>query len=185
MKTNLLKKMALAAIVGVVGFANAQAQDGGYVFTQPENGVVVIEGEHYYSVSKNTASSNWETATTFDGFVGDGYIAAPALEDKYDDTDNPKEDGPFVTYRVNFIYEGTHYLICRCSFPDDGSDSFWLTLDDEGGFSRLNPWTEFEGDVDVWGWAGTLASGEKASVVIAEGATGEHDIKIYMREPKF
>ena len=171
------------------------AQD--YVFTMPTDAPLVIEAEHYFSLKTGTGTTStldWTlgTETDFGTFMGTGYMLSPVTGNAYyDDGSNslftPTSEAPAILYKVNFPVAGDYVFIDRCSYPDGNSDSFWFGIDDEvnsvGG--RMNPYSDFGDANSAWGWNYLTSSSAEAVFTIAEGAEGEHIVRITQREPNF
>ncbi len=193
LKKQLLLTVIAFMVVSSISTLKVNAQD--YVFTMPDDGMLVIEAEHYNSlIADGTDTYNWSlgTETDFGDYLGAGYMVSPVTgNDYYDDGSNslftPTSEAPVITYKINFPIAGDYVFMDRCSFPDGNSDSFWLGLDDEvnavGG--RMNPYSDFGDANSFWGWNTLTSSSAEAVFTIAEGAEGEHLLKITQREPNF
>ena len=161
----------------ILSFSEVNAQDN--VFTQPSNGTIVMQAEHFHSVREDADFFTWERSTDFAGYSGGSFMLAP--DGSYGDPTVAKADAPAITYRINFTQTGTHYVYFRCSYADGNSDSYWLGVNDTT-ILRMNPYTEIGENFDTWGWSESTASGK---ALFAIGSTGEQDVIVYQRESGF
>ena len=183
MKKFLLKLNGFLAIVLFFSYSTAIAQ--GNVVTEPATGVTSIEGENYYALIAGSgayAGSSWMPSTAFPGYAGDGYLFPFSTNGGEGNTTIAQANCPAVVFRINFTQTGTHYLYTRCSYPDDGSDSYYVSWNGSN-LTRMNPFSDVGGTFDTWGW-NNLTSGN-SSYSFNVTTTGEQDIIIYMREPNF
>ncbi len=167
----------------VFGLMAVNAQD--YTFTQPEDGIVVMEAEHYFSLRSN-GSDTWYLEDTHDAanFSGTGYMVAPGST-RYESSDVALTDAPSITYKVNFNQTGEHYFFAHCSFPSDMADSYFVAVDGEIAIDRMDTYIEWGrgANFDVWGWNNLTTSKTAGSVYIL--TPGVHEVTILMREVGF
>ncbi len=179
------KKQLLLTVIAFLTLSSIKLNAQDYTFTQPEDGVIVIEGEHYFSL-KATGTDEWYFDDAHDAanFSGDGYMVAPGST-RYETSDVALTDAPSITFKINFNQIGEHYFFAHCSFPDDMSDSYFVALDGEIAIDRMDTYIEWDrgANFDVWGWNNLTTSKSPGSVYILE--TGVHEVTILMREPGF
>lgn len=173
LKSNYLLVIAMSLCYSVV---NAQT----YVFTEPADGVTVIEAEHYYELRANPEGMDWAVSTDFAGYLDDGYMMAPP-DISYGDGAIAQADAPAIIYKVNFTTTGVHYFFARCSYANGNSDSYWLGIGDIA-FMRMNPYSEMAENFDTWGWHHSTTT-EQSQFNIEEA--GEYDVVVYQREQNF
>ena len=174
----------LLVLAMICCYSSVDAQS--YIFMEPENGITVIEGEHYYDLiegSGDFAGEFWAVATDNAGFTGTGYIAAPDVASGIGDGADAVEVGPAVVYRINITQPGAHFFYARCSYQDGASDSYHIGTGDTLAFNKMNPYTEIAENFDQWGWSSVTAGGSQA--VLDFPTAGEHNLVIYMREGRF
>ncbi len=201
MKTNLRKKIALAVLGGVACLANVQAQD--YVFVEPEDGTIIMEAEHYYSLKEGSGSTSggadytglsWSfksdaVSTQYADFSGQGYMQAPAnAGGGIGDPAEAISIGPSVTYRILFQNTGVYHWYARCSYADWDSDSYHLGAREINGtdtlaYDKMNPYGVIADNWNEWGWNFNTASGTKATFTVT--TPGYHEVTVLLREPNF
>lgn len=184
MKKTVLKNLGLAAIAVFIGSSSVSAQNK--VFTEPDDGITVIEAENYFSLKEGTgeyASKYWSLATENSDYTGVGYMVAPDGTSGIGDGADALETAPTLTFKVNFTQTGVHYWAARVSYADGASDSYHLGLADTLWMNKMNPWSEIEENYDSWGWNMVNASGGEA--VFNVPTIGEHEIVVILREPNF
>ena len=189
----LLKTNILPVLAFIFCYSTVVAQ--GYIFTEPADGVTVIEAEHYYDLIEGSAGMGnqgpfdfagglWAVAADAAGYTGEGYIQAPDFEGGIgNDNEDILAFSPAVRYRINFTQPGHHFWFARCSYDDGSSDSYHLGSGDSILFRKMNPYTQIGENFGSWGWNFNTASGAQAVWDVPEA--GEHDILVYMREPNF
>ncbi len=189
----LLKANFLLAMAMIFCYSTATAQ--GYVFTEPDNGVTVIEAEHYYDLIEGSAGTGnggdydfsgglWSFTSDNPNYTGDGYMAAPSFDGGIGgDDEDILNFSPGIRFKVNFTKAEHHYWYARVTYDDGSSDSYHLGMGDTILFRKMNPWTQVSENYGQWGWNYNTASGAEAIFNVPEA--GEHDLVVYMREPNF
>ncbi len=188
LKTNLLLASAM-----ILFFSNINAQ--GYVFTEPMDGITVMEAEHYYGLIEgsegtgnqgyfNFSGGNWAPETVTPGYTGTEYMKAPNFPSGIgNDNDDILAFSPAIVFRINFTQTGNHFWYARCTYDDGSSDSYHIGMGDSILFRKMNPWTQIAENYGTWGWNFNTASGTPA--IFNVPTVGEHELVVYMREPNF
>ncbi|MFK7922834.1 MAG: T9SS type A sorting domain-containing protein [Bacteroidia bacterium] len=128
----LLRQSLLILIVLMVGgFQSAVYAQTSYVQSSDSLGLLVMQAEDF-SVNKDgtgiKAGDLWQFATDSSGFNGSGYMQSVMTAGDGSIT-NAETVNAKLTYDVEFVYTGTHYLWAYVYFPDGSGDSFFYGLD--------------------------------------------------------
>lgn len=167
---NSLKAIVIIALVWLVRPASAQTAD--FVQASDDLGLIVITAESFSEYKPGTdakAGDSWDLKTEIEGFIGDGYMQSIMAAGDGNQT-NAETVNAKLTYSVEFVKTGTHYLWAFINFPNDQGDSFFYGLDGSV-IARVqgDPYGE-------WRWD----KGDNAFVVAEAGI---HTIDIMQREP--
>jgi hypothetical protein len=146
---------------------------GGSVFQQDSgsDGICSMEAENYETIESGTCGDDWNEVTAESGYTGE--CAMQALPDDGDQVTTSIETAAAeLTWEVNFVKTGTHYMWVRChDLNSGGKDSVHFGMDD----SQIG--TIYSDKSESWQWKrGTL--GNIAS-------TGQRTINLYEREDGF
>ena len=144
----------------------------GYTQQADSLGLVIMPAEKYNSYRPGVGAKEGETFTMEDstaGFWGDGYMRANMTAGD-GSTTNAQTINIKLSYNVEFVKTGTHYLWAYVYFPDDKGDSFFFGVEDTvtgqvSGQPRGS-----------WSW-------HKASVSFEIDSAGVYPINFYGREP--
>ncbi len=103
----------------------------GQTFVQNSDGLVVINAENFSQNNPGTGiklGDEWEFSDAFSGFEGTGYMQSvmAAGDGSFFNADNYNAK---LTYNVEFINTGQHYLWAHVYFPDGSGDSFFYGID--------------------------------------------------------
>ena len=152
-------------VIGASSPGGGGEENGASQFQQDDNGLVVMEAEHYSARAAGTgdlAGLNWDVRS--DGEASQGQYA------RVDATGNNARTtltGPRMDFNVSFVRSSTHYLWVRMIAPTPNDDSCLPAWD---GVSP-GPW--YTGIVSSWGWRKYPISGV---------SPGNHTLSLYMRE---
>ncbi|MCD8481506.1 MAG: PKD domain-containing protein [Verrucomicrobia bacterium] len=79
-----------------------------------DNGLVVIEGEHFRELRRNGDSIEWSVQSSTAGFAGSGYVALPEISGNVN-----WPAGAEVVYAVQITNPGTYYVSIRRIAPQE------------------------------------------------------------------
>lgn len=137
-----------------------------------KNGLVVMAAEDYSSYRPGSGAKDGETFTFEDstaGFIGDGYMRANMAAGD-GSTDNAENINIKLSYNIEFVKTGTHYIWAHVFFPSPTGDSFFFgtdgkVVDQVAGSPR-----------GVWNW-------HKGNASFEIDSAGVHTVDIFGREP--
>jgi hypothetical protein len=131
--------------------------------------MVVMEAENYDNNDANYSDGTWSEATSYSGYVDDGYMSAPGDGDGNGTWSGSPTGGAEIGYDIDFSTSGTYYIWMRAYFNNGGSNSCYVGVDDTqvgGSFS--------DGTYGSWHW---VEHGTTVSI-----STGEHTFQVRRRE---
>ncbi len=135
-------------------------------------GLVVMPAENYDSYRPGLDSKDGETFTIEDsitGFIGDSYMHANMAAGD-GSISNAENINIKLSYNVEFVKTGTHYVWARVFFPSENEDSFFYGID--GAVSG-----QVSGSPrGTWSW-------HKGNAIIEVDEAGAHTIDFFGREP--
>ncbi|MBD3321759.1 MAG: hypothetical protein GF350_11745, partial [Chitinivibrionales bacterium] len=103
-----------------------------------ENGICVMEAEHYSAIDQRSDATNWALATAIAGYTDEGYMEVP---EGTSGGDNTWETNCEISYDVQIQTPGTYYIAVRYRGPDGGSNSAKYGVDgtviSEGDFWNI------------------------------------------------
>lgn len=167
MKLSVLTTIILA-ILSTTAFSQDQAD-----FIQSEtSGLVQIPAEQFSDNRPGTETKAGDTFTqdsVVADYLNEGYMKANMVAGDGSE-ENAENLNIKLSYNVEFIESGTHYVWARVYFQDGSSDSFFFGLNGKvNGQIAGNPYGE-------WRW-------ERAEATLEIDTTGVHQIDIFGREP--
>ena len=136
------------------------------------DGIVVMEAEHYYSTEQREDDDTWYAATTISGYVDDAYMI-PGPDDN--SVCYGYSEGAIVSYKVRISNPGTYYLRVRMYALNGSSNSCWIGI--ESGQIGTYHWNTPPTYYNQWNWAGYL-TGDIGFYLSA----GLHTINMVKRE---
>jgi hypothetical protein len=173
MRKSLLLRQSLLVFLALLagGFHRAVVAQGTYTQSADSLGLVVIQAEDFAVNKDGTGIKTgdlWVFATDTAGFLGDGYMQS-VMTAGDGDINNAENFNAKLTYQVDFVKTGTHYLWGLVFFPSASGDSFFYGQDSTV-IERVqgNPYGFFRWD------EGDLAFNVDS---------GSHTIDIMQREP--
>ena len=174
MKRELLLRQNLLLLFAILVGTLQSAVYAQTTYTQSSDslGLVVMQAEDF-TVNKDgtgiKAGDVWEFATDTAGFNGTGYMQS-VMTAGDGDIGNAENFNAKLTFDVNFVYTGTHYLWAHVYFPDGSGDSFFYGLDS----SVVN---RVDGSPYVtWKW-------DEGNASFNVDTLGLHTVDIMQREP--
>ncbi len=138
-------------------------------YVESNDGFVGMEAENYSSYRAGLGEKEgdaWELAMDNEGFYGDGYMLS-IMTAGDGSTSNAEMYNAKLTYNIEFVKTGVHYVHVHLNFPDGSSDSFFYGLDGKAS-------ARIQGSTGEWAWK----SGE---ISVAE--PGVYTFDIMQREP--
>ncbi|AFN73325.1 hypothetical protein MROS_0081 [Melioribacter roseus P3M-2] len=135
-------------------------------------GLVVIPAEKYDAYRPGLDAKDGDVFALEDsveGFMGEGYMKAYMAKGD-GSTSNAETINIKLSYNVNFVDTGTHYVWAYVFFPDDHSDSFFYGVD---GVVAGQVSGQPRGS---WSW-------HKGNTPIVIDSAGVHSVDFFGREP--
>ncbi len=151
-----------------------------FVYTEPGDGITVMEAEVYYDLLPRSGAC-WFENNTFPGASNNAYMQSPDINSFTGTNDYILNNSPGVRYRINFTQTGNHYWYALVSYPDEYSDSYHLGLNGNILLQHMTPYGDVE--ANTWGWSDHNSGNNMA--VFDVPAVGQYDLVVYMREPNF
>lgn len=153
MKNLLPKRQILWILLSLLigGFQSAQAQT--YHQSTDSLGLVVIQTENF-TINKDGTGPKlgdlWQFGTDTAGYFGSGYMQSVMLGGGDGSTTNAETVNAKLTYNVEFVNTGTHYIWAYVYYPSGSEDSFWYGIDstvaDRMDNSNWNTWLWDQGN---------------------------------------
>ncbi len=143
---------------------------------QEENGLLVIEAEHFSQRSDNITHT-WNTRTDLPGFVDSSYMQArPDIGGLYHTTALSRS--PQLQYELNFVTSGTYTLWLYGAATNAAGNSVHVALDEQQPLAL----TGFA--PNVWHWNTRQLSGPSLGdpTIITVDTPGPHTLNLWMRE---
>ena len=167
----LKRSLFILLVLLVGGFQNTITAQTNYVQSADTLGLVVITAEDFSAYRPGSGikeGDEWTTDNAIDGYIGTGYMQSEMASGD-GDVGNAETVNARLTYNVEFVKSGTHYLWAHVYFGDGSSDSFFYGLD-SSVIARVQgePYGSFRWD-----------EGDNSFEVTA----GVHTIDIMQREP--
>ncbi|MGY5354188.1 T9SS type A sorting domain-containing protein [Wenyingzhuangia sp. IMCC45467] len=169
-----MKKQITLLLLLVTGVTmNAQTT---YTQDSGSTGLAIMPAESYTSNTPGGTSgshaatpvTDWDLSTTHADYLGAGFMKGD--NDGVYNSSNPIDNGPVLTYNVNFVKTGVHYIWVRMYAVDDQNDSFWLYYNNTKIGNNIAMST-----YGAWTW-------KKHSATFEVAEAGANDIKIVIRE---
>jgi hypothetical protein len=185
--TKSLGYVLLCALL-IIGLSS-YAQEAKFVQLS-ENGLVCMEAENYSGIDNPIDDSYWSPVTEPDGYSGTGAMQAMPIDPnftRHKTLDDARSYAPYMSYTVNFVATGTHYVWARTVHTDGYDDSAWMGLDYEivGGTGDTPTPIQYNTDeqeqVD-WYWISHLMDTDSPRATIEVESAGVHTFNLYMRE---
>jgi len=185
--TKSLGYVLLCAVL-TIGLSS-YAQEAKFV-QQSENGLVCMEAENYSGIDNPIDDSYWLLVTEPDGYSGTGAMQAqPVNPDftRHKTLDDARSFAPYMSYSINFVATGTHYVWARAVHTDGYDDSAWIGLDYEivGGTGDTPAPIQYNTDEQEqkdWFWISHLMNDNSDRATIEVDEAGVHTFHLYMRE---
>ncbi|MEK7327430.1 MAG: hypothetical protein AAB217_19470, partial [Chloroflexota bacterium] len=173
-----LSVTALARLNEEFGMQALISSGGGPIYFVEQSGSVVVEAENYTGTVagySSAAGSSWQSVTNPTGYVGAG--AMQALPNSGVNT-WLEDNGPALTYQINFQTAGTYYVYLRGYAPANTDDSVHVGLDGVATTTSAGQGlTGFSASGFTWR---KLVNGVAATVNVA--SPGVHTFNLWMRE---
>ena len=167
MKLSALITIFLLGTLNTTAFSQEQAD-----FIQSETGLVQIPAEEFSINRPGSGSKDGDTftqETEVADFLDDGYMKSNMAAGDGSE-ENAENLNIKLSYNVEFIETGTHYVWARVYFEDGDSDSFFFGINDTvSGQIGGSPYGE-------WRW-------ERAEATLEIDSTGVHQVNFFGREP--
>lgn len=168
----LTTSILFSALCTVLFYGTAFSQDQADFIQSETSGVVQIPAEQFSNNRPGSGAKNGDTFTkdsVVAGYLDEGYMIANMAEGDGSE-ENAENINIKLSYNVEFIESGTHYVWARVYFQDGSADSFFFGLDSTVvGQIAGNPYGE-------WRW-------ERAEATLEIDTVGIHQIDIFGREP--
>ncbi len=150
----------------------------GVVYQQSSDslGLVVIPAEEFTINKAGTGSKDgdsWAFGSDTAGYFGDGYMQSVMLGGGDGSTTNAETVNAKLTYDVEFVKTGSHYVFAHVYYPSSNNDSFWYGLN--GSTDSGN------GRMDQSNWGNWIWDEGNNSFDVP--AAGLHTFDIMQREP--
>jgi hypothetical protein len=144
-----------------------------------ENGVVVIEAEHFEDAIPYRGQS-WERSRTIRGHRGQAAVVAGPdqgirIRGRYEGS------SPELTYRIAFSEPGIYYVWLRAWAEDDNGNSVHLGLNGRAHRTAAGIETQSYGE---WTWTRTLMDEREPASLRVDNA-GSATLNLWMREDGF
>jgi hypothetical protein len=172
----------LIACLAVIYTQLSFSQDYKFEQTDDPHKLVVMEAENF---SSNTPVGDvaWMQTDSPVDFSGQGAMMA-VTGGPFTTIDAVLAGSAVLTYKINFIRAGQHYIWARASRTGGGDDSYHAGIDgvitDSSLFLTFHMTTFDNG---TWGWIYYRSTAGQASVHIP--SAGVHDLNLYIRENGF
>lgn len=151
-----------------------------YIQSNDGMGLIVMPAENYSSMvagSEARDGDDWVMASDIESYMGDGFMRAVMIDGGLgNDTETVNAFGAKLSYDVEFVKTGTHYVWAYVYLEDGESDSFWFGLNGSVSVKLDGTWPSTYGE---WFWDGGDAEGASFDVP----TSGIHTITIGQREP--
>jgi len=143
-----------------------------------QNGLVVMEGEHFHTAVPRTGKS-WTPDTQQPGYVAESAMFVQPNNGGLTDN-NYATTSPEMQYEVLFTTTGTYYLWARGWAANGNDNSLHMGLDNQAvaTAAKMNLPT-----YGAWTWFNRQNTNVTATLVIS--TTGLHTINVWMREDGF
>lgn len=139
---------------------------------QEENGLVVMEAEHY-AANIERSNRGWLTQTTVSGYTGEGYMEAlPDTDLQF--TVVYTTTSPELSYTINFTTTGVYTVWLRGYAGNAAGDSLYIGLEGQPNVMV----TGF--DPQEWSWVTDNSQGSSTTIEITQ--SGIHKLQIWQRE---
>ena len=189
LRNGILGTLWIASLISFAYTQEAKFQQ------QSDYGLVCMEAENYTEIENPIEESYWELVTEPDGYSGTGAMQAMPIDQsftRHKTLDDAMDSAPFMSYTVNFITTGTHYVWLRACHLDGYDDSVWFGLDYliYGEYPiqfRVSTDPEFDEQQysNVWHWISYLMADGDPKATIEVESPGVHTFNLYMREQAF
>jgi hypothetical protein len=172
----------------IAGF-NSYAQEAKFQQLS-DDGLVCMEAENYSAIDNPIEDSFWAPVTEPDGYSGTGAMQAQPINPdftRHKTLDDARSYAPYMSYTVNFVATGTHYVWARTVHTDGYDDSAWMGLDYEivGGTGDTPAPIQYNTDEQEqldWYWISHLMNDNSDRATIEVESAGVHTFNLYMRE---
>jgi len=186
----------LPILLVTVLFISNQISGQDYDFKTDDLGTVVMEAEHFSDmiqigdIGSGTESYWHDTATTPEGFSGDGFMKAENPGPAHASIDAAIAGAGYLRYNINFAGGGTYYIWARASHTGGSDDSFHAALADGDNILSKAEFINFQGDLvptvntNNWVWI-YYSNPITAAATVTVPAPGVFNFRVYIREREF
>ena len=157
-----------------------------------ELGLVSMEAENYSAIDNPIEDSYWTPVDEPDGYSGTGAMQALPIDPsftRHKTLDDAKSYAPYMSYTINFVATGIHYVWLRASHVDGYDDSAWFGLNFEiYGEAPIQFRVSSDPDLDEqkyvneWHWISYLMADDDPKATIDIETAGVHTFHVFMRE---